>query len=490
MGGLLQFRQSPPPPAFMGAFSPKGYGQWYAGAVPRGSEEAPILVFVPGLGDVAQNFWSWNGLEDPEWGLYAYAYGEGYRTAFVNFTPKGEKPFDVWQDGHILAWQLEQICSHFGVGQVQLIAHSKGGVDAQTAMVYYGAASRVSRLITLSTPHWGSQLADIAYSSSGWAVAELLQAHSPGCYTMQTGFMDYYRHRTDGKPGDHCKILTFAGRGSGLPLSKTWFGAQMLSRFGPNDGVVTVESAHNPKGEHLATLDLSHEQIKEGRYIWPYLSAALKGRPQPQAASAALQAIPRRCGQILRGGRLSKGVNGPFFIDSSTDRAEITLLLAGETEKSGNPFILSDPSGGVYSGFKIASAGQGVALSLMVDRPEAGEWRLQAPAGEGAYTAVIRLCGGQLLEAEPQTDRVIQKIEIRVFRTHADYSELVYELEVERGDEPLPTLQPGSYLIEAAVHGQKEDGSRFERTVIRSALVEQEDGAVNDLLSEIATMKI
>src|SRR5690606_15553332 len=102
--------------------------------------------------------------------MYTYAYNHGYRTAFVDLHPEGT----MWDNGQLLSSLLNQITAYFGVSKVVIVAHSKGGVDANAAAAHYGAAPKISRVITLGTPHWGTPLADLAYSSWASWLAELL----------------------------------------------------------------------------------------------------------------------------------------------------------------------------------------------------------------------------------------------------------------------------------------------------------------------------
>jgi hypothetical protein len=94
----------------------------------------------------------------------------------------------MWRNGSVLRKQLESICKHFNVPKVNLICHSKGGIDAQAAIVHYGANQYVARVFTLSTPHWGSPLADLAYASWASWLTELIGMKSDGTYSLQTGY--------------------------------------------------------------------------------------------------------------------------------------------------------------------------------------------------------------------------------------------------------------------------------------------------------------
>ena len=72
-------------------------------------------------------------------------------------------------NGRVIADKIEEIVRKTNCGKVNIIAHSKGGMDARYAISTLGMGKYVATLTTLSTPHHGSltvdrlmQLPDIA----------------------------------------------------------------------------------------------------------------------------------------------------------------------------------------------------------------------------------------------------------------------------------------------------------------------------------------
>src|SRR5262249_42944752 len=146
--------------------------------------------------------------------MYEYAYNYGYRTAFVNLWDANGGWFEgsMWDNGQMLANQLNTISNFFGVPGVNVVAHSKGGVDTQAALVYYGAAPRVQKILTLSTPHWGTQIADMAHSNPLWWVGAILGQVNNASYVMQTGYMNWFRSVTDNRwENTYAHYYTVAG---------------------------------------------------------------------------------------------------------------------------------------------------------------------------------------------------------------------------------------------------------------------------------------
>lgn len=162
-------------------------GDWWAGAVPPDADPAePVLVFVPGLHQAAGSWWGktrYYGTND----MYATAYASGLRTAFVELDRN--TGHNMWDNGKTLADQIQAITAYYGVGQVVLVTHSKGGVDANAAAAFSGAAPQIAAVISLSAPEWGSPLADLAMSKwAGW-LADLLGERDAGVKSLQTGYM-------------------------------------------------------------------------------------------------------------------------------------------------------------------------------------------------------------------------------------------------------------------------------------------------------------
>lgn len=439
------------PPVLKGQYSSNGVGKWYAGAMPKNGADRPLLVFVPGLGDSAPTWWrKRNGFGENygENDMYARAFAAGYRTAFVNFDAPVKKPGTMWRNGKILAWQLKRICAHFGVRSAVLIAHSKGGVDSETAVRRYGADKNVQKIITLSTPHWGSQLADIAYSPAGWALAEQLNFHSDGCYVMQTGYMHEFRRTMMNDPELKTPIITYGGKNGGPPFSITWAGSVLLKRFGPNDGVVTAESAHHPSGEHFGTLNLNHIQIHFGRFAWPYVAAAVgEERPVVQTAARGYEEEPSGefvvLGQAIAGGKMIAGMKEAFSVPPAAGRMALRLIYTGDA----SPALIS-PSGKTVDDFRSAAIQGGRTAEIVLENPEAGEWRLISTGGRGAYFSLARFYAGEKngIPEQPSTAPVSE----RLFRIYPDRIQYIDGAQPLSGDKKL---QNGLYGIEMGTGG-------------------------------------
>ncbi len=82
----------------------------------------------------------------------------------------------VEECGKELAERIRKICEETGCEKVNIIAHSKGGLDSRMAIAKYGAGPSVASLTTINTPHRGCEFADYLLSKIGEPVKEKVAA--------------------------------------------------------------------------------------------------------------------------------------------------------------------------------------------------------------------------------------------------------------------------------------------------------------------------
>jgi hypothetical protein len=380
---------------------------WIGATPPNVSYSKPVLVFVPGKGSPASSWWTdtvYHGTND----MYTYAYNNGYRTAFVDLYTAGS----MWANGEMLRGQIDQIAAYFGVAKVTLVAHSKGGVDANAASVHYGASPRISRVITLGTPHWGTPVADLAYSTWTWWLAALLGERNDATYVMQTGYMDYFRSITDGRDPT-VPYYTLSGYKCGPVFTALWMGCAAIS--GEDDGLVPVWSARKPGGTHLKEGYWDHDEIRMGSRTWnwfvPQIQTAATGSGAVAAAGPLLAAAPGRQSDvgagsgasgkpgapgnlILRGGSTAEPTPAAFPLEAGVRSVTFTFLASGPDFTG----TLVGPDG---SSIAVAATGQVAAGEVFagawigtaeVNNPAAGSWSLKAAApGATGYLLVATL---------------------------------------------------------------------------------------------------
>ena len=158
----------------------------------------------------------------------------------------------------ILAERIRQILSETGAEKVNIIAHSKGGLDCRYAIAHLGIADFVASLTTVNTPHRGCLFADYLLtkipSDTQDSVAHAYNTVLGKLGEPEADFLAAVNDLTDSAckqrdlemptpEGIYCQsigsVLTKAGGGK-FPLN---FSYHLVNHFsGENDGLVSEDS--------------------------------------------------------------------------------------------------------------------------------------------------------------------------------------------------------------------------------------------------------
>lgn len=76
----------------------------------------------------------------------------------------------VSANGEYLVGRIKEVLDETGAEKVNIIAHSKGGLDSRYAISQLGAAPMVASLTTVSTPHHGSKTVDKLMTLPEWVI--------------------------------------------------------------------------------------------------------------------------------------------------------------------------------------------------------------------------------------------------------------------------------------------------------------------------------
>lgn len=130
-----------------------------AGDGPPGAE--PILL-VNGYADIEDTPW-WDVLE-------SYFRDVGYTDDEVHRADLGDVPGTTVDSpteyAEVVEDRLAAISGEYG-GEVDVVAHSMGGLDSRWAIEKLGAAQYVDDLVTLGTPHQGTYVAYLGALTDG-----------------------------------------------------------------------------------------------------------------------------------------------------------------------------------------------------------------------------------------------------------------------------------------------------------------------------------
>jgi hypothetical protein len=507
LGGVGQAAavQSPALPQAAG-MSPDGTpGTIYYGATPAGGgANKPVLVFVQGLHGQA-NTW-WTGGND----MYSDAYYAGYRTAFVDLIDAGGSGGSIWNNGQMLAGQLNTITAHYGVSSVNIVAHSKGGLDSNAAIVHYGAAPLVQNLFQLSSPNGGSQLADLSYSWwAGW-LASILGQRDDAVYSLQTGQMSSFRSLSDGRSeNSYVHYYTSAGTSHGSIFGALWYGGAYLQVYGSNDGAVTVTSAHHPLGTHIFTDgNLDHDQMPIGHNTWSrvqnYVSSYWRGLSPEQPPLKAEVTSPYAslpAGDIIRGGQVSGNASERFAVENGAAALNIAALT-----NSGVDVTLRGPDGRIYQPVAVQQGDRSQPLGaatyhiFQISNPASGAWQAQFSNAPSLGIGKAQV-GAYLLVAEVDSNVQVSLSSDSAALTFAPASAARFTLHANDGATNLRNLTltshlsgsissatqtvagnddrisvnlpsaPGVYNLSLTVRGLDASGAAFERSLTTSFAV-------------------
>lgn len=184
---------------------------------------------------------------------------------------------------------IEELIGELPHQKINIVAHSMGGLDMRYALSNLGIAKHVASFTTISTPHRGTSLAELTLktpdaireklgdfldwmgdriyphtkSDSVGSAAQLTRTYITEQFNPSTPNIDdipYYSYSSA------------VGKGTPEPIRviTRYQNKHIYDLEGPNDGMVSVESAK--WGEHIETSNLSHlEQmnmrVKDNREV-------------------------------------------------------------------------------------------------------------------------------------------------------------------------------------------------------------------------------
>ncbi|MBQ8827396.1 MAG: hypothetical protein IJ007_09920 [Oscillospiraceae bacterium] len=162
----------------------------------------------------------------------------------------------VDHNAQLIRDKVMEIVNETGCEKVNIIAHSKGGLDSRYAIAKLGIEDYVASLTTVGTPHRGSEVADYAEKlpdSVYRSVADFMDRRyrsfgdrNPDFYTACHQFGTAYAKKFNEEIKDSEKVYVQ----SYTSVMKNFFSFDVLGftyllliKHGRNDGLVTIESA-------------------------------------------------------------------------------------------------------------------------------------------------------------------------------------------------------------------------------------------------------
>ncbi|MFA6034143.1 MAG: alpha/beta fold hydrolase [Myxococcota bacterium] len=182
--------------------------------------------------------------------------------------------------GAQLAKVIDDVMAKTWANKVNIIAHSQGGIDSRYAISGLGYADRVGMLNTISSPHYGTGIADCAledpavmtlfkvmFAAVGIVIEGPQMEHDlkASLETMSTENMKQFNLKYPNDP--RVRYRSWAGKSckssdSGCPNTINFFLIptynEIFKRKGPNDGIVQSDSG--VWGEFQGFLNADHFQ--------------------------------------------------------------------------------------------------------------------------------------------------------------------------------------------------------------------------------------
>jgi len=219
-----------------------------------------------------------------------------------------QSALSVDESSRELAKKIEDIVHKTGCGKVNVIAHSKGGLDTRSAISKYGCDRYVASLTTINTPHRGCLFAEYllgaapeklvsfvenTYNKAFYALGDNSPDFMSAVKCLTNSFCEEFNKQTPDSPEVMYQSFGSKAKNSGsgrFPLNISY---PIVKKYdGDNDGLVAVSSMSwgesftpiYPKGRrgvtHADMIDLNREDIKgfDVREFYVQIAADLKKR--------------------------------------------------------------------------------------------------------------------------------------------------------------------------------------------------------------------
>ncbi|PFA70360.1 hypothetical protein CN378_00790 [Bacillus sp. AFS015802] len=441
-------------------------GTWFKDEEAANTEGYPIL-FVHGINSSSA---AWIKEND----MLPITRGAGYQSVFIELHPDE----DMWRNGEMLADKLREMYEYFNE-KIVVVGHSKGGIDTQAALIHYGASPYVERVITLSTPHHGSELADLAFSKwAGW-LTDALKSKTPAVFSLQTGYMKGFRSETDGQdPVKDVPIYTFGGTGWGGANSELFWGGLYLSRFGQSDGAVLVRSSRLPYAKEVAVQDWTHTTIKKGSEVFPFLknlyTEMVKEVPYAKVSEMASE---DETSVLHRGGEFDGTVVESFFVEEGMGKITVDWI----SNLSDSAYELVSPDGQLYKQWGMAEDATGYFPgayhhSILLSDPLSGRWEVRAKSGQREHYMVSILFHKkrkEVVSALGGGDTVLKRTyTIHYIPMQSGKKSSVLITTEDLTSLPLADFDEGIHNITLDIEGKTSLGNEYQRTKIQTVYVD------------------
>ncbi len=219
-----------------------------------------------------------------------------------------QSALSVEESSRELAKKIKDVCAKTGCGKLNIIAHSKGGLDSRYAISKLGCDKYVASLTTINTPHRGCIFAEYLLQQAPDKLKRFIEKTYNNVFStlgddspdfmsavkeLTAGFCEQFNKDVPDSPDVYYQSVgskAKSRRSGRFPLNISY---PVVKKYdGDNDGLVAIEATEwgekwtklYPKGNrgitHADMIDLNREDIKgfDVREFYVQLVAELKER--------------------------------------------------------------------------------------------------------------------------------------------------------------------------------------------------------------------
>lgn len=161
---------------------------------------------------------------------------------------------------------LADYLDNLNVEQIDLIAHSMGGLDSRYLIHSLDSRQRIRSLTTIATPHRGSPIASLVLGNNGLFSALLRRISTPGLHDLTPEACARFNREVTDRPDVRYRSFAGVRPTDEMPLVfRPWTGS-IQDSSGDNDSQVPLTSAI--WGEFKGRLRADHLELAGWRFGW------------------------------------------------------------------------------------------------------------------------------------------------------------------------------------------------------------------------------
>lgn len=168
---------------------------------------------------------------------------------------------DAWgsieDNAKLLQLRIEDLIHKTGAEKINLIAHSKGGIDARFLISTLQYGQKIASLTTISTPHHGTLIADYFLNNRTFqsslakrilpVLVKIFGDNNPNIYNvineLSINYMESFNQNNLNDPLVYYNSYASAMASKKDDFLYSWTYQYLMKNAGENDGLVPVKSA-------------------------------------------------------------------------------------------------------------------------------------------------------------------------------------------------------------------------------------------------------